>query len=195
MKGAREAERRGGWIRYASGAVLAVALVATIVVAVVVGGGPGTRGSSALQVGRPPWPPETSSLHTRVTALDLPAEGETYHAHALLRVFVEGEEVGVPANIGIVPLAGATVSLHTHDDSGKIHLEAAEPHPFTLSEVFTVWGVQFSRQQLGGLKATGDRKLEVFANGTPVDPRTYVLKDGDKLVVAYGKTGSAPRTF
>ena len=199
---ARKVERRGRLIRYATGAVLTVALVATIAMAVLVGGGPSddrsatvSGGSSGLQAGWPPWPPETSSLHIRVGDLDLPAEGEAFHVHALLRVYVDGEEVEVPANIGIAPASGMMVSIHTHDDSGKIHMEAAEPHPFTLTEVFTVWGVQFSQQQLGGLKATGDKKLEVLANGRPVDPRTYELKDGDKLVVAYGKPGSAPSTF
>lgn len=42
---------------------------------------------------------------------------------------------------------------------------------------------------------TGDKKLEVFADGKRVDPRTYELKDNDRLVVAYGRPGSAPTTF
>lgn len=110
-------------------------------------------------------------------------------------MFIDGERIEVPADIGIDPGSGTMASLHTHDDSGQIHLEAAEPYAFTLDHVFTVWGVEFARDQLGGMKETTEKKLEVFANGRPVDPRTYVLKDGDKVVVAYGKSGSVPRTF
>lgn len=201
-RAAQAAERRGRWIRYAASGILAVAVVA-IVVAAITAGGAGTSGtsttagqaSSALQTGAPPWPPETSGLQARLAGLDLPAEGESFHAHAVLRVFIDGQQVDVPANIGIDPASGTMASLHTHDDSGKIHMEAAQPHAFTLDHFFTVWGVTFGRQQLGGLKATSDKTLEVFANGKPVDPRTYALKDNDKLVVAYGKPGSAPRTF
>ena len=200
-RAALAAERRGRWTRYAASGILAVA-VAAIVVAAITAGGAGTSGtsttrqaSSALQTGAPPWPPETSGLQARLAGLDLPPEGGSYHAHAVLRVFVDGQQVGVPENIGIDPASGTMASLHTHDDSGKIHIEAAQDHAFTLDHFFRVWGVQFRRQQLGGLKATSDKTLEVFANGKPVDPRTYALKDNDKLVVAYGKPGSAPRTF
>ena len=196
-----ESERPGIWIRYAASAVLAAAVAAIVVAAIAAGGGD-TDGSTQptaarplLQAGPPPWPAETTNLQARLASLDLPAEGEAFHAHAVLRVFVNGTQVKVPADIGIDLASGTFSSLHTHDTSGEIHMEATEPYAFTLDHLFVVWGVELGPGRIGGLRSTGDKKLEVFANGTPVDPRTYVLKDKDKVIVAYGEPGSAPSAF
>lgn len=124
--------------------------------AVVAGGGGGSQGPLTpkdIQTGPPPWSPETSDLQARLSAMGLPSEGEAYHVHAVLRVFADGKQVPLPANIGIDQGSGTMAALHTHDQSGTIHMEAAGPYPFTLGQFFTVWGVKLTRQQLGGLTA------------------------------------------
>lgn len=102
QRAAREAERRRLWIRYATAGMLAVALLTVVVAAIVTGDGgrsestETSHGSSSLQTGAPPWPPETSRLQTRLAGLDLPSEGESHHAHAVLRIFVDGEQSTCP---------------------------------------------------------------------------------------------------
>lgn len=111
----------------------------------------------------------------------------------LLSVFVDGEPVGVPANIGIDTTTGYHSPLHTHTPDGVIHFEADEPSAFTLGQFFTMWGVEFSAQRLGTFTPQEDAAVHVYVNGSPVDdPTNYEIRGGDNVVVAYGATGSFP---
>lgn len=173
----------GGIIVVVLGA-FAVALIATIGI-----------GGGGLQATEPPWPPEYEHLQQRLQALDLPPVGDqSYHVHALLHVYVDGEPVTVPANIGIDSSEGIESSLHTHDTSGVIHMEAVHPYPYTLGDFFEVWGVRFSGTQLGAYTNSGSKTVQVYVNGHQIgDPTSYVLKADDNIVVAYGEPGSFPK--
>ena len=53
----------------------------------------------------PPWPNNVEWLQQRLRAIGLPAlkaEGEVVHTHQHLDLFVDGERVPVPADIGAV---------------------------------------------------------------------------------------------
>jgi len=68
---------------------------------------------------------------------------ETYHVHTHLSVFLDGQQIAVPGQIGIVaqPAGGhCFYQLHTHDKSGKLHVEAPAPGEFTLGQIFDLWG-------------------------------------------------------
>lgn len=88
-----------GWLLGAGVAVIAgVALLAAVFAS--------TRGSGlpGLQTGPPPWLSETAQLRARLNAIGLSAltaEGQVQHTHQHLDLFVDGEEVEVPAGIGI----------------------------------------------------------------------------------------------
>ena len=173
----------GGIVLVVLGAFFA-ALIATL--------GGGNEGVRATE---PPWPPEYKHLQQRLEALNLPPVGdESYHIHALLHVYVEGHRVSVPANIGIDLSEGIESSLHTHDTSGVIHMEAVHSYPFTLGEFFKVWGVRFSSSELGAYTNSGSKRVQVYVNGHPIsDPASHVLKAHDNIVVAYGEPGSFPK--
>jgi hypothetical protein len=143
-----------------------------------------------------PWPAEYGHLGQRLRVLGLPPVSDViYHVHALLHVYVDGRAVTVPANLGISPDGVAFSSLHTHDTTGVLHMEATRPFAFRLSDVFAVWGVAFGPGRLGGYRATRDRRLWVYADGRPVsDPLGYAIRPHDNLVVAYGRRGSFPTT-
>lgn len=147
-----------------------------------------------LQETQAPWLPEYTSLVARYQALQFPPNGdESYHIHALLHVYVAGQPVTVPANLGISMAARLESPLHTHNTSGIIHVEAGRPFPFRLADIFAVWGVAFTDHQLGGYIDSGDERVRVYVNGQPVvDPTHYVLKDRDNIVVAYGASDSFP---
>jgi hypothetical protein len=132
-----------------------------------------------------------------LAALNLPAGMDgAYHVHAALRVYANGKQVPVPANVGIEPEAASMASLHTHDTSGVIHIEASEKYPFTLGQFFTIWGVKFTSTQLGSYVAGAGNVLTVYANGKPVsNPAGYVMNPHDDIVVGYGKPGSFPTSF
>jgi hypothetical protein len=77
---------------------------------------------------------------------------ETYHVHTHLSIFLNGEALAVPGEIGIVRTpSDCFYSLHTHDMSGKLHVEAAAPATFTLGQFFGVWGEPLEDTNIAGI--------------------------------------------
>lgn len=150
-----------------------------------------------LQESTAPWRPEYTNLASRIKALDLPPTGsERYHVHARLAIYIDGQPQAVPGSVGVDSARGTASSLHTHDPDGIIHMEADNPRDFTLGEFFSVWGVKFSDNQLGGYKNSGDKTVQVFVNGQKItDPYRYVLKEKDTVIVGYGNPDSFPKTL
>ncbi len=145
-----------------------------------------------ILTGTQPWPNNTTDLAARLNKMSLPAAGSVLHIHAHLDLYVNGTAVQVPADIGIGD--NAESSVHTHDVSGVIHMEAASQATFTLGEFFDVWGVRLTSTCLGGYCNTGDQTLRLFVNGKPYtgDPRALVLNEHDEVVVAYGTQAQLP---
>lgn len=151
-----------------------------------------------LATGPPPWPTETTALRTRLEAIEVPsAPGEVtdLHFHLHLDVFVHGEEVTVPADVGINAGAGFLASIHTHDDSGLLHIESPAGRIYSLGQVFDVWGVRFGAGCLGGLCDGDDGEVRVFVGGEEVtgrDPRLIQLALHQQIVVAFGREDELP---
>src|SRR4051812_48808849 len=71
--------------------------------------------TDTLAAGRT-WPPEYEHLRERLSKLGLPAVPSltaAVHNHDLLEIYIHGERVVVPAEIGIDVDAGYLTSLHT----------------------------------------------------------------------------------
>jgi hypothetical protein len=157
---------------------------------------PSARADAALelQTSPAPWAPGYTRLSRRLAALHLPGQSDTaFHIHALLRIFVDGRLVPVPAQIGIDPQGRFLAPLHTHDASGIIHIEADRRFPFTLGQFFTIWGVRLTDTAIGGYTDHGARRLRVYVDGRPVaDPVAHILHAHDRIAVGYGPPGSFP---
>ncbi|MGN6189393.1 MAG: hypothetical protein ACTHOE_10870 [Conexibacter sp.] len=156
---------------------------------------PGTTNAGpGLQTSQPPWRPEYAHLKQRIRALGLPPAGtERFHIHALLRIYVDGILSPVPKNIGIYERQHIEGSLHTHDETGIIHMESTHPHTFTLGDFFDVWGVKLGPDRVGGLTGLGGDKLHFYLNGRPLsDPAAHQLRADDVIVIGYGAANSFP---
>jgi hypothetical protein len=70
------------------------------------------------------------------------AEHFVSHIHTHLDIFINGKESVVPSNIGIIP-DNCIYWLHTHDDTGIIHIESPDDRSFTLGQFFDVWRQKF----------------------------------------------------
>jgi len=153
-----------------------------------------TISGPGLQESQPPWRPEYAHLKTRLRQRHVPPAGtEKFHIHALLHVYVDGLLSPVPKDVGINHVKGIEASLHTHDRTGIIHMEASHPHRFTLGDFFAVWGVKLGPAQVGGLTGLGGDRLHFFLNGKPLrDPAAHVLRDDDSIVIGYGPADSFP---
>ena len=90
----------------------------------------------------PPWPAPTDvAARVASAGLDLGPMGTAEHYHPHLRIIINGNEVPVPANIGVDPATGAMSALHTHETDGTIHIEAnTVGEVFTLGQLFIQWG-------------------------------------------------------
>lgn len=150
----------GGRLPYVAAAVLVLAGLALVASQRDQGTGSQQPDGAALLRTEAPWEPQTAGLRERVEEAGFPPVGdESFHVHALLSVYVEGEQVRVPANIGIDPQSGFHSPLHTHTPDGVIHFEADDPSPFTVQQVFSMWGVDFGRDRLGAYTPEGENQI------------------------------------
>jgi hypothetical protein len=205
-----EAAQRAAARRRTAILVAVVAAVAAIVViaALLKGGGsssdassqsagpapslPATSDLPGMLDTLPPWTNNTDQLSERLVVLNLPQSGAAMHIHANLAILVDGNQVPVPADIGISPTAES--SMHTHDTSGVVHMESAQQTTFSLGQFFDVWGVRLSPTCIGGACASGDVSLGAFLNGTKVsgNPQNIVLHDHDNVVLVLGTKDQTP---
>jgi len=110
------------------------------------------------------------------------------HYHAHLSILYEGNELNLPANIGIQ--SNCFYWLHTHDTTGVIHIEAPKAeanHTFTLGDFFNVMNKPLSKTQVADITLTGDQKLLVYIDGKVqpdgTDPRKVPLKAHEQIVL------------
>jgi hypothetical protein len=157
--------------------------------------GPGLQTSRpALGTSQAPWRPEYNHLAQRLKLIGIPPGGEEkFHIHAMLHIYINGLLAPLPANIGLDSSKGLESSMHTHDSSGVIHMEAPHPFKYTLGDFFEVWGVKLGPAQVGGLKGYGGDHLHFYLNGKPLsNPAALVLHRGDSVVIGYGPASSFP---
>jgi hypothetical protein len=141
-----------------------------------------------------PWPANATKSAARATALGLPAEGTTMHEHANVQVFINGQQEPVPTSIGINESAGTIQSIHTHDDTGVVHLESSKARTFTLGEFFGVWGVRFTPSCVGGYCNDGQNQIRVYVDGKEQTGAAsdIPLDDQSVIVVTYGTEKQLP---
>ena len=145
----------------------------------------------------PPWPANAGKLQLRLRAIGLDPltqEGQVLHIHQHLDLSVHGRPVTVPPNVGIDQSRAFLSALHTHDDSGIMHVESPTAASFTLGQFFAVWGVRLDARCIGGLCARGAKRLRAWVNGKPVaaDPTRIILAEHQEIVLAYGTRAQVP---
>ena len=128
---------------------------------------------------------ETASRTNRDVALLCTTDMATqFHVHPTLKIVINGIEQTIPANIGIQPTC--MNSLHTHDTSGTIHVEAPEQRDFTLADFFAVWKEPFSKDQILDSKVDAQHLIRETVNGVEVQDReNTILHDKDQIAIYY----------
>lgn len=143
--------------------------------------------SLPLNAGAAPWPlPDRPSERIVAAKLEPYREsGPFSHPHAHLDLLVDGQSMPVPANLGLVsPFA----SLHTHGDSGILHMESADNSKiFTLDQLFTIWGVRLTDSCLGSYCGP-ETTVSVYVNGKQYkEPiKTLRLEPFSEIVIVIG---------
>jgi hypothetical protein len=157
------------------------------------------------------WPAPPDPLDRTVAAGLTPerVESLTYHVHAGLMIFLDGEPVAIPAGIGIDILnpgvqsfaapdgtayggiSGCDVPcispLHTHDWFGVLHIESSRPVPIQLGQFFLEWGVRLDPGCVGQFCAPAT-PIAIEVDGVPFtgDPGTIELADHLLITIVIG---------
>ncbi len=157
-----------------------------------------------------PAPPDPMGLTVQAGLKPQPKEFLTNHVHAHLDVFLDGKPVTVPSGIGIkidnpavrrftesdgstsyggIDLCNeACISpLHTHDISGIIHTESADPKPNTLGELFIEWGVPLDAKCVATYCSPAT-PMAIYVDGelTTGDPRAIELTNQREIAIVIG---------
>ncbi len=110
--------------------------------------------------------------------------GLSMHVHSELEIYFDDQKQTIPANIGITP--ECMKALHTHDESGKIHIEHPQAQEFKLWQFFTNWGQPFSKDQILDKKIDATHTITMTVDGQPSEAfGDLVLKDDQKIVIRY----------
>lgn len=152
--------------------------------------GAGTNAGTDTADGRSSWDLPTD-VADRVAAagLDLGPMGMAEHYHPQLQIVIRGQQVPVPANIGVDPATGAMSALHTHTPDGVIHVEAGVAgERFTLGQLFTQWGVDLTESQVGDARVRDGETVTVQVDGLTVDgdPMDVQLQPEQVITVSLG---------
>jgi len=108
------------------------------------------------------------------------------HIHPQLEIYLEDEPVLIPANIGITE--GCMKSVHTHDLSGKIHLEYPYEYRFELKDFFANWGQPFSQDQILDRRVDAEHVLTMTVDGQPSQAfEDLILRENQQVVIRYEK--------
>jgi hypothetical protein len=122
-------------------------------------------------VGNNFWPAGSTSTGGTGSPVDglicAPNMSELYHVHSHLAIFKDGQWLALPANVGI--LSQCNYEMHTHDQTGIIHIETPTFKRFTLGQFFDIWGQPLSSTNVAGV--TGNVVAYINDNG---DSRRYM---------------------
>ena len=124
-------------------------------------------------------------------------EQATFHVHSHLDIIINGVNFLVPSQIGIP--SNCFYWLHTHDESGKVHIEAPMLRDFTLGQFFDIWNKKFNNDQIFNYVANANNPLHVYINGTKVPDgtnyRDIKVNTGrsahNEIAIVYGTPPSA----
>lgn len=170
-----------------------ISLTLTLMVVVITGGSivkPIMVNGQALSSSSSPYP----ELTINGIECDI-VEHLTFHTHTNLTMIVDEKQQKIPAGIGIIPTK-CIYWLHTHDDSGLIHIESPINQSFTLGQFFNIWNIFDSTNSsaLDGILA-GDYtgSVDTFVNGmnqSDIDYAGVQLKDKDEITLHFGNSST-----
>lgn len=111
------------------------------------------------------------------------------HWHPYITIYVRGENVPIPANIGIGPQYAAMptfdqgmhmTAMHTHEPDGTIHLEfpaKVARDDVKLKNFFIIWGRD--------MMSFGENVTMTVNGEENTELGEYEMKDGDRIELRY----------
>lgn len=114
-----------------------------------------------------------------------------HHYHLQLQIIQNDQLLPIPADTGINKQTECMHPLHTHDTTGKIHIEYPTSVRFTLGDFFDSAGIVFHDNQLGSMTTHEGYRIKAVINNKERtnNLRSIPLRDGDniKLEIIYNQ--------
>ena len=137
---------------------------------------------------------QTSEVYNSSTDPDpisrdcLDHDGLARHDHAVLKIFINGQQELIPANIGIMTeicnQQGEEMhAVHTHDSSGRLHIESNEPIDIPIGVFFDIWGHHFDETGIFEYRVNSTHELIMTVGDTVIDSYDdYLLVNTSEVI-------------
>lgn len=110
------------------------------------------------------------------------------HTHPTLKILIDGMEQEIPKNIGVKSFF-CMRPLHTHDKSGRLHIESKIVRNFTIRDFFTIWNKRFTKSCIFEY-CINNGTLKMSVNGKEnLEFENFIMHDGDNILVEYTTNG------
>jgi len=136
------------------------------------------------------WIPANDISNDPFIATGLPAShnGLTLHFHPHLTIMVNGQNQEVPAMTGIPVDSSnnptAFYPIHTHDNTGTLHVESPTTRDFHLKDFFDIWGQPFDQTHILGFHTTAANPVTMTVDGVPsTDYGNLLLKPNQNITI------------
>jgi hypothetical protein len=124
-----------------------------------------------------------------------------WHHHVHLSLFVNGTQYAIPRGTGMknpgqanfIYHADCFYYLHTHDETGIIHIEPPGSGTYSLHQYFGIWGMKLSTTNVAGYKGA----VTVFVNGIQenIDPNTIKFSPYEQITLEVGTPVVTPPVY
>ena len=130
------------------------------------------------------------------------SEDAVAHTHMALKMYINGQQNQIPANIGVNAASSCLYALYTHATNNIIHVEAPDQKTYTRGPFFDIWGQSLGRTQVVDNRSDATNNL-TFAffntNGKLIpytgDPKSLTLTDHETVVILYNSPDVHPTPF
>lgn len=125
--------------------------------------------------------------------------GLARHDHVTLQIFINGSPYTVESAIGIqTDICNGNENymhtIHTHDDTGKLHVELNEAGDISLGVFFDIWGYHFNETGIFDHRANETHEMAMYVhasneNATEENRVTsfddYLILNGEVIEIHY----------
>lgn len=118
-------------------------------------------------------------------------EQTAVHYHALVYIYINGQQVQVPQGVGIASDGSCYYWMHTHDTTGVVHMEAPSGRDFTLGNFLDIWSTHFSGYH-NELSSADGWTVYIGSQKYNGDFHNIVLKSHMIVTLAYNSPGVKP---
>ena len=153
-------------------------------------------------------PPTVNSSANQTSTADSPDplalecldhSGLARHDHVTLQIFIDGNPYTIESAIGIqTDVCNGNENymhtIHTHDDTGKLHVELNEAGNISLGVFFDIWGYHFDESGIFDYRANATHEMAMYIhasneNATEENRVTsfddYLIQNGEVIEVHY----------